>query len=53
LARWTASDPIGLEGGEVYSKGIDAFQNYNPNALQYNELKKNLPHVIFRPNRGK
>ena len=44
--------PRGIAGGELGWRGetgIDFWQDANRNALNYNPLNPNLPHVIFAP----
>jgi hypothetical protein len=48
-----SSVPRGSAGGEIDGRGretgIDLWQNYNPNAINYNPLNPNKPHVAFEP----
>ena len=48
-----SSVPKGIWGGGVNATnrptGIDAWQDYNPDLLDYNPVDPNRPHVIFEP----
>ncbi|MFO7936637.1 MAG: hypothetical protein R6V06_03415 [Kiritimatiellia bacterium] len=44
-----SSVPSGMSGGEINAPGIDVWQDYNPNAINYTTLDSTKPHVIFTP----